>query len=146
MSTRAQREKAQHPLRGNLHPIYVRALALLLLASLAGWAGVSAESAAQEKKKRPLEVVITGTVFTERGFSLAGAAIRVNRAGERKTRWQATSDRAGEFGVRVPQGTEYEVRVNAKGYEEQTQEVDGKSSTYENLVFRMKPETRGKKP
>lgn len=119
---------------------------MVLLVSLAGWAGVSGESAAQEKKKRPLEVVITGTVFTEVGFSLAGATIRVNRVGERKARWEAFSDRRGEFGVRVPQGTEYEVRVKAKGYEEQTQRVDGKSSAYENLVFRMKPEAEGKKP
>jgi len=118
----------------------------LLVAGLAGWAGVSAKTAAQEKKKRPPEVVIMGTVFTEKGLSLAGATIRVNRVGERKVRWEAASDRRGEFGVRVPQGAEYEVRVKAKGYEEQKQQVDGKSSTYENLVFRMTPEAEGKKP
>ena len=133
-------------MQGNLHPTYVRTMALLLLASRAGWAGVSTVGAAQEKKKRLPEVVITGTIFTESGFSLAGATIRVNRTGERKARWEAMSDRRGEFGVRVPQGTEYEVRVKAKGYEEQTQKVDGKSSTYENLVFRMIPATGGKKP
>ena len=118
----------------------------LLVAGLAGWAGVSCKAAAQEKKKRPPEVVIMGTVFTEKGLSLAGATIRVNRVGERKARWEATSDQRGEFGVHVPQGTEYEVRVKAKGYEEQKQQVDGKSSTYENLVFRMTPEAGGKKP
>jgi hypothetical protein len=133
-------------LQGEFHPTYVRPLALLLMLSLAGWAGVSAKYAAQQKSKRPPEVVITGTVFTEKGFSLAGATIRVNRVGERKARWEAASDRRGEFGVRVPQGAEYEFRVNAKGYEEQTQKVDGKSSTYENLVFRMIPATGGKKP
>ncbi len=145
MSAQAHRKTARHPLQGEFHPTYVRPLALLLLVSLAGWAGVSANVAAQEKK-RPPEVVITGTVFTEKGFSLAGATIRVNRVGERKTKWEAASDRRGEFGVRVPQGAEYEVRVNAKGYEEQKQKVDGKSSTYENLVFRMIPATGGKKP
>ena len=125
----------------------MRLVALMLLAAgLAGWAGVSAKTAAQEKKKRPPEVVIMGTVFTEKGLSLAGATIRVNRVGERKARWEAASDRQGEFGGRVPQGTEYEVRVKAKGYEEQKQQVDGKSSTYENLVFRMTPEAGGKKP
>ena len=118
----------------------------LLVAGLAGWAGVSAKGAAQEKKKRPPEVVIMGTVFTEKGLSLAGATIRVNRVGERKARWEAVSDRRGEFGVRVPHGAEYEVRVKARGYEEQKQQVDGKSSTYENLVFRMTPEAGGKKP
>lgn len=146
MSARAHRKTARHPLRGEFHPTYVRPMALLLLVSLAGWAGVSAKQAAQEKKKRPPEVVIMGTVFTEEGFSLAGASIRVNRVGERKAKWEAASDRRGEFGVRVPQGAEYEVRVNAKGYEEQTQKVDGKSSAYENLVFRMTPAPGGKKP
>jgi len=146
VSAQAQRKTARHPLQGEFHPTYVRPLALLLMLSLAGWAGVSAKYAAQQKSKRPPEVVITGTVFTEKGFSLAGATIRVNRVGERKARWEAASDRRGEFGVRVPQGAEYEFRVNAKGYEEQTQKVDGKSSTYENLVFRMIPATGGKKP
>jgi hypothetical protein len=146
VNARAHRKTARHPLQGEVHPSYVRLLTLLLLASLSGWAGVSAKNAAQEKKKRPPEVVITGTVFTESGFSLTGATIRVNRVGERKARWEAASDRRGEFGVRVPQGAEYEVRVNAKGYEEQSQKVDGRSSTYENLVFRMTPAAGGKKP
>ena len=106
MSAQAQRETARHPLQGKSHPTYMRLVALtLLMASLAGWAGVSAENTAQEKKKRPPEVVITGTVFTEKGFALAGATIRVHRVGERKARWDAASDRLGEFGVRVPQCT-----------------------------------------
>ena len=146
MSAQAHRKTSRHPLQGEFHPTYVRTLALLLLVSLAGWAEVSAKVAAQEKKKRPPEVVITGTVFTEKGFSLAGATVRVYRIGERKARWEAVSDRRGEFGVRVPQGVEYEVRVNAKGCEEQKQKVDGRSSTYENLVFRMTPATGGQKP
>ncbi|MCL4523600.1 MAG: carboxypeptidase-like regulatory domain-containing protein [Acidobacteria bacterium] len=125
----------------------MRRMALtLLLAGLAGWAGASAANAQQEKPKRPPEVVITGTVFDERGFSLAGVRLRVNRVGERKARWEAMSDRRGEFGVRVPQGVEYEVRASAKGFEEQVQKVDGKSSTYESLVFRMVPVKEGRKP
>ena len=120
---------------------------MVLLASLAGMAGAkSADGAAQQKKKRPPEVVITGTVFTEKGFSLAGASIRVNRVGERKARWEAASNQQGEFGMRVPQGGEYEVHVKAKGFQEQMQKVDGKSSTYESLVFRMSPATAGEKP
>ncbi len=116
---------------------------LALLASLAGWAG--GMPAAQEKKKRPRDVVISGMVFTEKGFLLAGATIRVNRTGERKTRWEAMSDRQGEFGLWVPQGGEYEVHVKAKGYDEQSQKVDGTVGTKEKLVFRMSPVTPGKK-
>ncbi|MBI1749345.1 MAG: carboxypeptidase regulatory-like domain-containing protein [Acidobacteria bacterium] len=147
MSVEAKRETPRHPLRGGSHPIYRRlAAAGLLLASLAGWAAAGAASGkAQEKKKRPPEMVITGTVFTEKGFSLPGASVRVKRTGERKPKWEAVSDRRGEFGVRVPQGAEYEVHVRAEGYEEQMQKVDGKASTYENLIFRMTPATGGKK-
>ena len=147
MNPQAQRETPRHPLQGISHPTCMRVMALtLLVASLSGRAEVDAANEAQEKRKRLPEVLITGTVFTEKGFSLAGAIIRVSRAGERKARWETTSDRRGEFGVRVPQGTEYEVRVKARGYEEQTQKADGKSSAYENLVFRMTPATGGKKP
>jgi hypothetical protein len=56
------------------------------------------------------------------------------------------SDRQGEFGLWVPQGAEYEVRVKAKGYDEQMQKVDGNSGLHERLVFRMSPATGGKKP
>ena len=117
-------------------------MALAVLVSLAG----ASAAAAQEKKKRPPEVVIVGTVFTEKGFSLPGATIRITRVGERKARWDAVSDRRGEFGVRVPQGNEYEVRVTMKGFEEQEQKVDGKSSTYANMVFRMIPAKEKGKP
>lgn len=143
MSLRAHREVSRHPLKGRPHLTHRKLAALVLLASLAG---ASAAGAAQQKKKRPPEVVIAGTVFTEKGFSLPGATIKIKRVGESKTRWEAVSDRRGEFGVRVPQGGEYEIRVTAKGYEVQEQKVDGKASTYESLVFRMTPAMGGRKP
>ena len=147
MNAKAHCDTPRHPRQSRSHLSYWRATVVALLASLAALAGVMpASGEAQEKKKRPPELVITGTVFTESGFSLPGATIRVNRAGERKTRGEAVSDRRGEFGVRVPPGAEYEVQVKAKGFEEQTQKVDGKSSLYENLDFRMKPVAGGKKP
>jgi len=143
----AQREKLRHPLRGGSHPSYWKPVALILLfGSLAGWAGAQVAKDGPEKKKGPPRVVISGMVFRESGFSLPGASIRVHRAGERKARWEAVSDRQGEFGLWVPQGAEYEVHVKAKGYEEQTQKVDGKSNLSERLVFHMTPATAGKKP
>lgn len=142
MSVRTQRERSLHPRNSRAH---LSSSALLALAVLAVLAGASA-AAPQEQKKRPPEVVIVGTVFTEKGFSLPGATIRITRVGDRKPRWDAVSDRRGEFGARVPQGNEYEVRVTVKGFEEQEQKVDGKSSTYANLVFRMTPVKGGAKP
>lgn len=123
---------------------------MLLLAALAGGllAGARASDGDGKDKKRPRppECAIVGTVFTERGFSLPGAEIKIRRAGERKVRWEAVSDRRGEFGVRVPQGAEYEVTAKAKGYREQTFKVDARNRNYENLVFRMVPFAGGKKP
>jgi hypothetical protein len=137
----------RHLLHGHLHQSYVKLVALgLMVVGLAGWVGQSAANAGQEKKKHPLRTVISGTVFTEKGFSLPGASIRVNRVGERKARWEAMSDRQGEFGLWVPQGAEYEVHVKAKGYEEETQKVDGKSGLHERLVFHMNPAKGEKKP
>ena len=142
MSVRTQRERSLHPGNSRRHLSCRTIIALAVLACLAS----ASAAAPQEKKKRPPEVVIVGTVFTERGFSLPGATIRVTRVGERRAKWDAVSDRRGEFGVRVPPGDEYEVRVTTKGYEEQEQKVDGKSSTYANLVFRMTPVKGGSKP
>jgi hypothetical protein len=42
-------------------------------------------------------------VFTDQGFALPGARVRVRRADEKKPKWEATSDRRGEFAVRVPE-------------------------------------------
>ncbi|HEV8384526.1 MAG TPA: carboxypeptidase regulatory-like domain-containing protein [Candidatus Acidoferrales bacterium] len=146
MSARAHRATPRHPAPGRLHPRYWPAAAVfVLLATLAMPAGAP-PAAGSQKTPRKREVVISGMVFTEKGFSLPGAAIRVNRAGERKVRWEAVSDRQGEFGLWVPQGGEYEVHVRAKGFEEQSQKVDGEKGTQEKLVFRMNPATPEKKP
>jgi len=102
------------------------------------------EKSEKEKKKKPQPFVLTGTVFDESGFALAGAAVRVRRAGEKKVRGQAHSDRRGEFGIRLPVGMEYEVTVEAKGYESQTRKFDAKLGAVNNFVFRMKPVSGGK--
>jgi hypothetical protein len=124
----------------------VAALALLL--ALNSSATVRAAAAGQkEESKKPSKVgfLVLGTVFTERGFALPGAEIRVRRAGEKKVRGEARSDRRGEFGVRLPLGYEYEVSVKARGFEEQSQKVDGRSANVQDVVFRMKPAKGEKK-
>jgi hypothetical protein len=145
VTARAHRETPRHPPQARPHPRYWQTTSLALLVSLALLTGENA-SGAQKSKPRPQQVVISGMVFTEKGYSLPGASIRVNRAGERKTRWEAMSDRQGEFGLWVPQGGEYEVHVKAKGFEEQVQKVDGKTGTREKLVFRMTSAAPEKKP
>ena len=83
-------------------------------------------------------------MFTEKGFALLGAEIRVRRAGESKSRWEARSDRRGEFAVRVPRGAEYEMSVSAKGYQQQMRRIDARTGNHEDLVFRLQPASGGK--
>lgn len=66
---------------------------LLLLASAAAWAG--------EKKDYAL---IYGTVWGADGRALGGIPIKIQRAGDKKPKWQLVSDRRGEFAQRVPPG------------------------------------------
>jgi len=47
----------------------------------------------EKKKAWANQFLLFGTVFTEQGFALPGCEIRVRRAGERKVRWEARSDR-----------------------------------------------------
>ena len=109
-------------------------------------AGITPSQEKEEKeKKKPQPFVLTGTVFRGQGFALAGAEIRVRRAGEKKVRGKARSDRRGEFGIRLPANLEYEVTVEAKGYETETRKFTAQLGAANNFVFRMKPES-GEKP
>jgi hypothetical protein len=100
----------------------------------------------EKKKKHSHEhdFLLIGTVFTEKGFSLEGAALHVRRMTEVKFRWEARSDRRGEFAIRVPQGADYQIVVQAKGFQGQTRSVDAKSGDREDLVFRLVPASQGK--
>lgn len=95
----------------------------------------------EKKKKHSHEhdFLLIGTVFTEKGFSLEGAELHVRRASEKKFRWEARTDRRGEFAVRVQQGADYKLIVRAPGYQEQMRAVDAKSGDREDLVFRLAP-------
>ena len=45
------------------------------------------------------DFVIFADVYTDRGFALPGAKVRVRRSDERKFRWEAISDTRGELGL-----------------------------------------------
>ncbi len=121
----------------------------ILLLGLASWLSPSTGAIPQKEKssKEALEkeFLLFGTVFTGQGFALPGCELRVRRAGERKVRWEARSDRRGEFAIRVPVGNEYDMSVLAKGYQEQTRRVDARTGAHKDLVFRLQPATGGKK-
>jgi len=97
-------------------------------------------------RKAPDVFVLVGTVFTEQGFSLPGADIRVRRAGEKKVRRETQSDRRGEFAVHLPPGGDYELTVEAKGYRPQAQKFSAQLGSASNFVFRLQPVPKGEQP
>src|SRR6266566_497265 len=134
--------------------------------SLDGWAGsflvrgiwtgpgagatpqASAVTPGKPAKKRyshANDFLIRGTVFTDKALSFPGVQLRIRRAGEKKFRWESYTNSRGEFAVRVPQGSDYEMVVRAKGFAEQARTIDAKTGgNEESMVFRMQPTAGGK--
>ena len=99
----------------------------------------------KQKYSHANDYLIRGTVFTEKAISFPGAQLRIRKIGEKKYRWESYTNSRGEFAVRVPQGSDYEMVVRAKGYAEQTRTIDAKSgANEENMVFRMQLASGGK--
>jgi Carboxypeptidase regulatory-like domain len=100
----------------------------------------------KQKYSHVNDYLIRGTVFNEKALSFPGVQLRIRLAGEKKFRWESYTDSRGEFAVRVPQGSMYEMVVRAKGFEEQTRTIDAKNGgDGDNIVFRMQPAEGGKK-
>jgi Carboxypeptidase regulatory-like domain len=82
--------------------------------------------------------LVRGTVFTEKGLAFANVELRLRPAGEKKFRWRTLTNSRGEFAIRVPKGSEYEMVVSTKGFKDQLRTIDAKSGlTEENIIFRM---------
>jgi hypothetical protein len=106
----------------------------------------TSEKPGKQKYSHANDFLIEGTVFNEKGLSFAGVQLRVRRGGEKKFRWESATGSQGDFAVRVPQGSEYEMVVHAKGFQDQTRTVDAKTGGNElRVVFRMEPVAGGKK-
>jgi hypothetical protein len=91
------------------------------------------------------DYLIRGTVFNDKALSLPGVQLRIRKVGEKKYRWESYTNSRGEFAVRVPQGSDYEMVVHVKGFAEQTRTIDAKTgANEENMVFRMQPMAGGK--
>jgi hypothetical protein len=118
-------------------------LAVALCLSLAMGAIPAAFGGQNPSGTHAHDFVIFATVFTQQGFSLSGARVRVRREAEKKFRWEALSDRRGELGVRVAQG-EYEVIVEARGFKPETRMVDAREGNREELTFQLEPLAGGK--
>jgi hypothetical protein len=98
----------------------------------------SKQKPGQSAARHSDDFLVRGTVFTQEGFALPGAELRVRRTTEKKIRWQTVSNSRGDFAVRVKMGADYEVSVRAKGFAEQSVPLDAKTGDrYKDLVFRL---------
>ncbi len=105
----------------------------------------SQQSSSGKQGKYANHIVLSGTVFTAEGLALPGAQVRVRRAGEKKVLAESVSNRAGEFWMHVPGGVEYEMTVKAQGFEEQKAKLEAGVTSRQDIVFRMKAVSGGKK-
>ena len=116
-------------------------------APLAATQEPASKSANPSKKKysHTNDFLIRGTVFNEKALSFPGVELRFRAEGQKKYRWETYTNSRGEFAVRVPQGSNYEILVHAKGFADQTRTIDVKSGgNEETVVFRMQPVSGGK--
>jgi Carboxypeptidase regulatory-like domain len=113
-------------------------------------ASSTSSSSSSTKKNKPIpSFLIIGTVFDEKGLSFPGVHVRIRRTGEKKFRWDTTTNSRGEFAVRVPPGYDYQVVSHMKKYEDQTRAVDSKVDVQQRLSIQLVPRgktTTGAKP
>lgn len=117
---------------------------ILSFASFTALALIASVSFAQNGKSHPGDCLLYGNVFTADGHLFEGAEVHVRRASGKKPKWDAVSDRRGEFAVRVPPDGDYIVEVKAKGFVTQTRTMTAQVGTRLDMVFHMAAEN-GKK-
>src|ERR1700687_418862 len=129
----------RHPFPPLDHPNVRGFLLFAMLVLVLAPDAVSGAAAGHEKQgdSHAHDFVIFANVFTDQGFALPGAKARVRRTDEQKFRWEAISDRRGELGVRVKQGAEYELTIEAHGFQSQSRKVDAREGNQEVLTFQM---------
>ncbi|MGB2589598.1 MAG: carboxypeptidase-like regulatory domain-containing protein [Candidatus Acidiferrum sp.] len=94
----------------------------------------------QQEYSHADDFLIIGTVFSPKGYAFPGVQLKIRRSTEKKFRWNDYTNSRGEFAVRVPQGSDYQLVMHVKGFEDQTRDLDAKSGIGEaRLVFRMEP-------
>jgi hypothetical protein len=138
----------RHPFSpaSHLTCMWRKALLLALACLVGALSAPSAPASAQSSNKSHAhDFVIFATVFTSQGYALPGARVRVRRADEKKFRWEAMSDHQGELGIRVPQDAEYELAVEARGFQSQTRKVDAREGNREDVTLRLEPLATGGK-
>jgi hypothetical protein len=94
----------------------------------------------KERYSHANDFLIRGTVFNDQALAFPGVQLRVKRAGEKKFHWQTVTNSRGDFALRVPQGSTYELLVRVKGFADQSRSIDAKNGgAAAGYVFRLQP-------
>ncbi len=100
----------------------------------------------KKKYSHAEDFLIRGTVFNEKALSFPDVELRIRKEGQKKYKWTTYTNSRGEFAVRVPQGSNYEILVRVKGFADQTRTIEAKGGgNEETVVFRMQPNSGDKK-
>jgi carboxypeptidase family protein len=100
----------------------------------------AADKPQKQRYSHANDFLIIGTVFDPKGFAFPGVELKIRRTNEKKYRWDSYTNSRGDFAVRVPQGSDYEMVIHAKGFADQTRALDAKTGVSEaRIVFRMEP-------
>lgn len=100
----------------------------------------SKEKPSKKKYSHTNDFLIRGTVFNEKALSFPDVELRLRKEGDKKYKWETYTNSRGEFAVRVPQGSNYEILVHVKGFADQAKTVGAKGGgNEETVVFRMQP-------
>ena len=76
---------------------------------------------------------------------MQGVKLRIQRANAKKPRWETYTNFRGEFAVRVPKGSDYQIAAESKGFTNQSQAVNGKDgAAEEKVIFHLEPVKGGK--
>ena len=96
------------------------------------------EKPQKQKYSHADDFLVIGTIFDPKGYAFPGVELRIRRSNEKKYRWDSYTNSRGEFAMRVPQGSDYEMVIHAKGFADQIRELDAKTAVSEaRIVFRM---------
>ena len=96
------------------------------------------EKPQKQKYSHADDFLIIGNIFDPKGYAFPGVELRIRRSNEKKYRWDSYTNSRGEFAMRVPQGSDYQVVIHAKGFADQIRELDAKTGVSEaRIVFRM---------
>jgi hypothetical protein len=112
-----------------------RAGLIVTLLSLA--AAVGAMPSASAQKTRQPEFLVHANVFDDKGFTVSNARVRMRRANEGEWRWQTISDSEGEIALHVPLNDLYVLRVDAKGFQVLTQNVDATQTDSTDIALHL---------